>query len=161
NIGDTHRRAVLIGQEIVDLGGVFSGVRKSMKGTEPISRSLPKPGYRKWIGVQQRPAVRTDPIRRNDVSREGRPRFRVVCGSGAAEVKIGRVEKFTQVTEAHRKRRHGTRPGLLLTPANPLLRPEEKQLTLVAIELSWNVDGSTDIEAELIEPKWRGTAGFA
>src|SRR5215471_11749822 len=167
DVGATEAEVVFLGQDVIYLERILAGVRESWLGPDPVSRTLPESGRGQRVGVEQRPAIRTDAPLRDDVVGEGlagleiarcRAIVRVFHDGAPTQELIRRIEQFAKVAIAHRQRGHRPSGSILLPPINPLFGHEEEELAPIRVELAGDEDGAAYIEAELVEAEcgWGG-----
>src|SRR5215510_5802226 len=163
DVSGTEGEVMFLGQKVIYLERILTGIRESWLGPDPVSRTLPESGRGQRVGVEQRPAVGTEPILRNDVQSlrvvSGRARrvaellarVRIIDDDTPAEKSVCRIEQFAQVAIAHRQRGYRPSGSILLPPINPLFGHKEEELATIRVELAGDEDRAAHIEAELVE----------
>src|SRR5262249_55552608 len=141
---------MIIGKEVVYLKGVLAQVRVSVLGSNPIGSALLESRCGQRVDVEQSAPLWADHVLGNHVVRERPPCDRIIDYNSLAEELVGRVEQLAEVAAAHGESGHHTSRTSLVAACNPLLCPEEKQLSPVGVEPIWYEDWPAQVVAILV-----------
>src|SRR5215510_16355032 len=71
DVSGTEGEVMFLGQKVIYLERILTGIRESWLGPDPVSRTLPESGRGQRVGVEQRLAILTDALFRDHVIGEG------------------------------------------------------------------------------------------
>ena len=141
--------------DVVDAHRVLPRIARVRAGANPVLVAALKSRGRQRIRVQQREAVRTQAIGRNDVARERLPGRRVLHCDSTSEPQVRRIEQLAEIAFAHFFRWHRIRVRRVGSIPNALLAPEEEHPVALPVE-SRQHDGAAERSAEVVDAQRRG-----